>query len=67
MKAFTKFTIITLVFFTFFCCTKNNQEIIISTKKEKLQSIFYKGMDLSFQMEYENLNLDYKDQNSKTN
>ena len=55
----------------FFACTLIGINISCSSSDESNQnpppqdnSIFYKGMDLSFQPELENYNIDYKDENN---
>ncbi|MBC7643023.1 MAG: glycosyl hydrolase 53 family protein [Flavobacterium sp.] len=51
---------------SFLSCNKSNDNPVLSPQNNNNnpQSIFFKGMDLSFQMEFEKLNLDYKDINN---
>ena len=52
---------ILLITFMFFACTKNDDAANLSSFNG-----FYKGMDLSFQNELEDYNIDYKDANGNS-
>ena len=51
-----------LFFFIFFSCNKSENNSVNNNNPEP-ESIFYKGMDLSFQTELEDYNVEYKDAN----